>query len=483
MPHAPYHLSLPWPDNRDTPFFKISSRPYSFFLDTSDKQTDRICPSRYSIWAANPLCILEDHGPHTYLNTFDKKKRIRQTLLDFIQKDLKNHSLQDPERESLPFLGGWIGFLGYEWRAKRDLGLPRPRLRSQRPDALFGLFDTCIIHDHEQRRLHLLSWGWTFKERRFNKTLAQQRVDNLQEALFAKKNLVASIHPPSPLLVLPPLSTNFPKEDYIQAVKKIKRYIHAGDCYQVNMSQRWTLPIHQTPVLIYQKLRQVSPSPYAAYLHCGAYQILSSSPECFLKIDGQEIQTHPIKGTRRRSLDFLEDEQLKEELWLSEKDQAELLMITDLERNDLGRVCQAGTVRVKELRRIESYAQVHHSVSVIQGLLRDNISHTEALCQSFPGGSITGAPKIRAMQIIQELEKDPRHIYTGSIGYFSYHQKSQFNIAIRTLTIEDHRAVFHAGGGIVADSDPEEEYEETLIKARGLQLALTQHGLSKASSF
>lgn len=268
------------------------------------------------------------------------------------------------------------------------------------------------------------------------------------------------------------LSSNFTKSQYLQAIKKVKDYIAAGDCYQVNLSQRFEASCEIGSWEIYKRLRQTSPAPYAAYLNFGKTQILSSSPESFLKFERRQVTTRPIKGTRPRGASEKEDERLKKELLGSEKDRAELLMITDLERNDLGRVCRPGTIHVPKLARLESYAQVHHLVSTIRGELAPGKTAIDCLEAAFPGGSITGTPKIRAMQIIRELENVPRRFYTGAIGYLDTDGQGEFNVAIRTATIQAGRVQFHTGGGIVADSDPETEYGETLTKAKGIMEAL-----------
>ncbi|HEY5811134.1 MAG TPA: anthranilate synthase component I family protein, partial [Terrimicrobiaceae bacterium] len=225
------------------------------------------------------------------------------------------------------------------------------------------------------------------------------------------------------------------------------------------------------PWIFYESLRHHSPAPYAAFLDLGGTQIASASPECFLRLSGRRIVTRPIKGTRPRRADAQLDQRNAYDLITSAKEVAELVMITDLERNDLGRVCEYGTVTVPELLKLESYEQVHHLVSTVTGTLREDVSHVAALRACFPGGSISGAPKKRALEIISELEPHPRGIYTGAIGYFGYNGESQFSIAIRTAIFENGRASFHAGAGIVADSIPEREWQETLDKASGLALA------------
>jgi para-aminobenzoate synthetase component 1 len=264
-----------------------------------------------------------------------------------------------------------------------------------------------------------------------------------------------------------PYQTSFTPDSYRAAVLRAKEYIAAGDIYQVNLSQRFQCETTATPPDVYLALRAANPAPYCAYLDIGDAQILSSSPECFLKINDRHALTRPIKGTRPRSTD-------PAELLASPKDNAELLMITDLERNDLGRVCQFGSVHVRELKRVETFATVHHLVATVEGLLRREVSHVDCVRACFPGGSITGAPKIRAMQIIDELEPHARGVYTGAIGYFGPNGESHFSIAIRTVVQQGSRLTFHAGGGIVADSEPDAEFDETLAKAQGIFNAIDQ---------
>jgi para-aminobenzoate synthetase component I len=258
------------------------------------------------------------------------------------------------------------------------------------------------------------------------------------------------------------------EEAYVAMVNRAKEYIAAGDIYQVCLAHRFSAPFTGDPWSLYLALREASPAPHAAFLDFGDETILSSSPECFLKMDGRSVMTRPIKGTRPRGSSPLEDERLALELMDSSKESAELLMITDLERNDLGQVCEFGSVSVSRLLELERHPQVFHLVSTVEGTLRDGISHVQALASCFPGGSISGAPKKRALEIIRELEPAPRGLFTGAIGYFGYNGQSQFNIAIRTVIARDGRAEFHVGAGITADSDPSQEWQETLYKAAGI---------------
>ncbi len=269
------------------------------------------------------------------------------------------------------------------------------------------------------------------------------------------------------------LSDSTTKEIYLNAIQKAQKYIYEGDIYQVNLSHRFTTQIPSDLYQLYQHMRHISPAPYSAYLNLGEHTILSSSPELFFKIDNGTITTRPIKGTMPRGKTPQEDADFYAQLNHSEKDKAELLMITDLERNDLGKICDYGTVKVPQLATIETYSHLHHLVSTITGKLKKNITPFQALTALFPGGSITGAPKKRAMEIIQELETVPRELYTGTIGYITDDGNAQWNIAIRTAYSYSNKLHFHAGGAITADSNPNAEWQETLVKAEGLIQAIS----------
>jgi para-aminobenzoate synthetase component 1 len=263
-------------------------------------------------------------------------------------------------------------------------------------------------------------------------------------------------------------------------VRRVLEYIAAGDVYQVNLSQRFSSRGSFDPLELYLRLRDRSPAPFAAFLRWRDLAVVSASPEWFYQTRGDQIVTRPIKGTRPRGRTEDDDARLAAELAASPKDRAELTMIVDLERNDLGRVCRYGSVVVRDALRLESFAQVHHLVATVEGRLRPGVGPTDVLRAMFPGGSITGAPKIRAMQIIDELEPHCRSLYTGAIGYLTRGGSSAFNIAIRTILVEGDRASYQVGGGIVADSEPEAEYEETLAKGRALRAVLEGQGGSLA---
>jgi para-aminobenzoate synthetase component 1 len=278
---------------------------------------------------------------------------------------------------------------------------------------------------------------------------------------------------PDPPALVGDFHARHSREWFLDGVERIREWIAAGDIYQVNLAQAFEAELAGGSLFgLYRQLRDATPAPMAAWLALDGREVLCSSPESFLKISGRRIETRPIKGTRPRFPDPDDDLRSAYELQTSAKEIAELVMITDLLRNDLGQVCEFGTVEVAELLRLESLAQVHHLVSTVTGMLRSGIDAIEALAACFPGGSITGAPKKRAMEIIRELEQSPRGLYCGAIGWIGYHGECQFNIAIRTLLRENGKLTYHTGAGIVADSDPLREYDETLHKAAGIRLAV-----------
>jgi para-aminobenzoate synthetase component 1 len=268
------------------------------------------------------------------------------------------------------------------------------------------------------------------------------------------------------------LKSNFTKEDYILAIKKAKEYIRKGDIYQVNLSQQFYTRTDLSGFEIYKCLRKLSPSYFSAYFDAGDYQILSSSPESFLRLEGDLVTTRPMKGTRPRSQNKVKDIRLKKDLLGSPKDKAELIMIVDLERNDLGRVCSYDSIKVATLRQLEEYNTVFQTTATVCGRLHKDKDRIDLIRACFPGGSITGCPKIRAMEIIEELEPSRRSIYTGSLGYLSFSGNMDLNILIRTILKKGNNLYFSVGGGIVADSEPEEEYRETLVKARAMMEAI-----------
>ena len=356
--------------------------------------------------------------------------------------------------------------------------LPRTSVNDlELPDCQVGFYDSLVAFDHLLGKAWIISTGLAEDGSRSDAQAAQQTrfwLAHLQSAPAASSDA----RPSQEAEPAGPVTSDLTAIEFLARVGRIQRYIHAGDIYQANLSHRLTAPCQFSGWELYEKLAAISPAPFSAYLDCGDFQIASSSPELFLRLSGCHIRTRPIKGTRPRSPEPDRDAQLSYELQTSPKEMAELVMITDLLRNDLGRVCEYGSVSVPELVRLERYPQVQHLVSTVEGRLRPDVTHFAAFAACFPGGSITGAPKIRAMEIIDELEPVSRGPYTGALGYLGFNRESQLSIAIRTAVVRDGEAHFHAGAGIVADSVPAAEYQETLTKAGGFLAALSPRARS-----
>lgn len=367
----------------------------------------------------------------------------------------------EPAEGLPPFQGGLIGYLGYDLAPLIER-LPRKAPRDSRfPDLRLALYDTAVIVDHKSGGVDL----WAFDLLGEGKAATARRAEHWQAAI--------AVEPKAPGRSVPgKIRGQFTREGYVAAVDRALEYVKAGDIFQVNISQRFESVGKPVPLDLYLRAKRLCPAPFGAFLAWDDLAVVSASPEWFYQTRGDRIVTRPIKGTRPRGGTPEEDARMLAELAASPKDRAELTMIIDLERNDLGRICQYGSIKVVEAMAVESFAQVHHLVATIQGRLWPKTTPVEVVQAVFPGGSITGAPKIRAMEIIDELEPTRRSVYTGAIGYFSQGGVSAFNIAIRTLLVEGERVSFQVGGGIVADSDPLAEYHETLHKGRGLREVL-----------
>ncbi len=379
----------------------------------------------------------------------------------------------------LPFpLGGCFGYWGYDLKNFVEPRLPRTSVNDlELPDCQVGFYDSLVAFDHLLGKAWIISTGLAEDGSRSDALAAQQTrfwLAHLESAPAASSDA----RPAREAEPAGPVTSDLTANEFLARVARIQRYIRAGDIYQANLSHRLTVPCRLSGWELYEKLATISPAPFSAYLDCGDFQIASSSPELFLRLSGCHIRTRPIKGTRPRSPEPDRDAQLSYELQTSPKEMAELVMITDLLRNDLGRVCEYGSVSVPELVRLERYPQVQHLVSTVEGRLRPDVTHFAAFAACFPGGSITGAPKIRAMEIIDELEPVSRGPYTGALGYLGFNRESQLSIAIRTAVVRDGEAHFHAGAGIVADSAPAAEYQETLTKAGGFLAALSPRARS-----
>lgn len=376
-------------------------------------------------------------------------------------------------RPVLPFTGGAVGYLGYDAGFSLESKLsPLVKPGSGTPDSWFGFYNQVMVVDHLKNKLHLFLLGFPEKKTNSAKLLCRENFEKIRRILMkaesADKKITTSGRPGSP-----ELDSNFSKADYLTAVRKAKEYIRCGDIYQVNLSQRFSTKTDLSSLELYRRLRKVSPANFSAYLDCGDFQVLSSSPERFLKVEGSRVITRPMKGTRPRGRNKFSDESFKKSLLKSPKDKAELMMIVDLERNDLGRVCDYNSIKVEKLREIEKYSTVFQTTATISGRLFKNKDRLDLLRASFPGGSVTGCPKIRAMEIIEELEPQRRGVYTGALGYLGFNGNMDFNILIRTILKKRNKLYFAVGGGIVADSKPLDEYRETLVKARGIIRAIS----------
>jgi para-aminobenzoate synthetase component 1 len=374
----------------------------------------------------------------------------------------------------LPFpLGGVFGYWGYDLKNFTEPKLPRRAVNDLGlPDCHVGFYDSLVVFDHRLGKVCAVSTGLNSDGSR-SETRAKQQLDFWTAKLGSAvaNGSTGAAFPMARQDETPALKSNLTRAEFLAAVERAQIYIRAGDIYQVNLSQRLTVPCGFAGWEMFEKLSVVSPAPFSAFLGCGDFEIASSSPEQFMRLSGSHIVTRPIKGTRPRDADPTRDAQLAYELQTSAKELAELVMITDLLRNDLGKVCEYGSVQVPELAKLEKFAQVQHLVSTVEGRLRKDVTHFAAFASCFPGGSITGAPKFRAMEIIDELEPISRGPYCGAIGYLGFNRESQLNIAIRTAICQDGAVYFNVGAGIVADSLPAAEYDETLAKAAGFLAA------------
>ena len=436
--------------------------------------------ARYSFVAANPFLTFRSFGSRCEIISGHQPSTPKLQLQfgnpwQILDALLARCELLD--EIDLPFpLGGAFGYWGYDLKNFSEPKLSRRAVNDlELPDCNVGFYDSVVVFDHRLGQAFVVSTGLDADGSR-SETRAGDRLDFWRGQL---ESALGQVFPPAGLespvnqqAGKPALRSNLLRADFLAAVERAQRYIRAGDIYQVNLSQRLAAQCGLSGWELFQRLSAVSPSPFSAFFDCGGFQLASSSPELFLRLSGSHIQTRPIKGTRPRHADPTRDAQLAYELQTSAKELAELVMITDLLRNDLGKVCEYGSVQTPDLARLEKFAQVQHLVSTVEGRLRADVTHLAALAACFPGGSITGAPKFRAMEIIDELEPLSRGPYCGCHGYLGFNRESQLSITIRTAVCQEGMAYFHAGAGIVADSLPAAEYEETLAKAAGFLAAL-----------
>ena len=434
---------------------RVAGEAHPFLLESS-LRSDGL--GRFSILGHSPFLVFRSKGPRVTIRTADGVRQLEGDPFEAVASLLEEYR-RAPGDGPLPFTGGAVGYFGYDLNRALEPRIPdRARDEHGLPDIILAFHDRLEVWDHDAGCSYTVEPASPCPP---VSPEAAPRGDRAAEGLASPAGPAG-------------LESNFTRASYLDAVRQVKEHIRQGDIYQANLSQRFRVATPLEPVALYDRLRRASPAPFSAYLDGGGFQVLSSSPERFLRVgpDGRRVETRPIKGTRPRGRSEEEDARLAEELLTAEKDAAELAMIVDVERNDLGRVSEFGSVQVTHPKALRVLPNVLHLEATVESRLREGTGVVDLLRASFPGGSITGAPKIRAMEILEELEPTRRGVYCGAIGYLGLDGACDLNIAIRTLVLDGGVATFQVGGGIVWDSDPEAEYQETLDKARGMLTAL-----------
>ncbi len=450
-------------------FELFHSQLNSIFLD-SGMDPQRL--GRYSFIGIDPFLVMNSRGNQAKFIKQGKQENKEGNPFDFLGNLLETYRL-DSTRSPIPFCGGAVGYFSYDLCHFIER-LPTTAIDDLKlPESYFGFYDTVVAFDNLENKTYITSTGFPELDESKRLKRAKLRLEEMKGRLSSPSLHTSEANSENNNKITEAvLKSNFTPEGYMEAVDRVREYIAAGDVFQVNISQRFETELSITPYELYRRLRQINPAPFASYLNFDDITVVSASPERFLRVDGDWVETRPIKGTRPRGKDATEDAMLAQELLDSIKDRAENVMIVDLERNDLGRVCQYGTVKVTELAILETFPTVFHLTSTVIGKLRPDKNRVDLLKASFPGGSITGAPKVRAMEIIDELEPTRRSVYTGAIGYVGFGSSLDLNIVIRTFIIKGNKAYFQVGGGIIYDSNAEAEYQETLDKAKALIQAL-----------
>lgn len=453
-----YSASLPYLADAAACYAAISDLPWAIWLDSAGL-------GRYDILCAQPVATLVTHGTDTEITDAKGTRHSTDDPFTLLRQQLGEPVSTMP---GIPFSGGALGYWGYDL-ARRMMILPGAQGAQDTqnaghlPDMAIGIYDWAIVLDHQQKTAQLVSQQ-CYAE---TKNMLPEILDRLQRA---------GELPADTFSVHGSITSNFTPDSYAAAFAQVQHYLQAGDCYQINLAQRFSTAATGDALGAYLTLRSLSPAPYSAFLNLPQAQVLCASPERFLRVQNGSVETKPIKGTRPRSGDVQQDRQLAEELRNHPKDRAENLMIVDLLRSDLGKSCAPGSVRVPKLFEVESFTNVHHLVSTVEGRLAEGRDALHVLRDCFPGGSVTGAPKQRAMQIIEQLEPNPRGIYCGAIGYVGFDGNMDTNIVIRSLIYAKGVVCCWVGGGIVADSGMAAEYQETLDKAEGMLALLQQYG-------
>lgn len=450
-------------------FGLFREQPYSFFLDSGMGPEDL---GRYSFIGGNPFLVLRSRGDDLTLLSPEGRQNRKGNPLEALDGLLKKYAMPACDSPT-PFVGGAVGYFSYDLCHFIER-LPSTAIDDIRlPECYLAFYDLTVTFDHLEGRAYVASNGFPEEDEEKRVKRAAARMQEVKERFLDQASEPVFSTSISQGAGGDSLRSNFTHQEYLRAVEAAREHIAAGDIFQVNLSQRFETDFLASPYALYRHLRHINPAPFAAYLNFDEVIVLSSSPERFLKVTGDRVETRPMKGTRPRGASESEDEALARELQESTKDKAENVMIVDLERNDLGRVCRFGSVRVREMWALEKYATVFQLTSTVEGRLEEGKNRIDLLKACFPGGSITGAPKVRAMEIIDELEPTRRSVYTGSIGYLSFSGEMDLNIVIRTILVKDGKAYFQVGGAVTYDSDPETEYQETMDKAKALFQSLS----------
>ena len=467
--------------NLQNAFRNFCTLDHVIFLDGQSPNASNESLQRYSFIAADPIEVISVSS----IDPFNL-----QTLRDFFAK------YQSKQIDGLPsFQGGLAGLIGYEFNAKLEK-VPRAHFDEfESPVLCLGVYDVIVAFDHHQNRAWIVSQGWPETDEQARKSRAQSRLEFFADLIESESDNNQTHETPIQIirtdqLLAKPLESysnlelfsDFTEQEFLDSVSKAVDYIHRGDVFQINLSQRLLTPATRSSCDLFLELRSINPAPFSSYFDFGNGQVVSSSPERLVSMQNGKIETRPIKGTRKRTRFPEVDLNTQIELLSSEKDRAENTMIVDLMRNDLSRVSQSDSVVVKKLCGIEEFQNVMHLVSVVQSKIADGCDAIDLLASVFPGGSITGAPKIRAMEIISELEPTARGPYCGSLGYINFDGTMDFNILIRTITAKDGWWQVPVGGGIVADSDPQKEYDETWAKAVGMLNAIRHLNDSRSTN-
>ncbi len=454
-------------------FLKIAEHSDYAFLFESVEGGEQV--ARYSFLGKDPFLVLRSKGGKTIIDRSGVTSESSEPFVPVLRRMMAE--FRAPFVPDLPrFTGGAVGFIGYDASAAFESALDGAwsnaawaKTQATEDDAGFMLFDTVLAFDHVKHRILVIANARVTADEDLN-ALYQFACAKIQ---FLERELERSLSQTAPRRgPAPTVGSNVTRDRFEAGVRTIKEHIAAGDIYQAVLSQRFETKVDAEPFTVYRALRHVNPSPYMYFIRMGGLAIVGSSPEMLVRVEGRRVETHPIAGTRPRGRSDEEDLRLAEELKRNEKERAEHVMLVDLGRNDVGRVSEYGSVRVPQYMALERYSHVMHLVSTVEGTLAEDRDHLDALVACFPAGTVSGAPKIRAMQILSELEPTRRELYAGAVGYIDFAGNLDFCIAIRTITLRDGVARVQAGAGIVADSNPAAEYEETRDKARALLQAI-----------